>query len=42
MWTVADAYPDDGKRFILPADEKLIAFLELQRAIHAFEVNVSD
>jgi hypothetical protein len=28
---VADAYRDNGKRFIVTADEKLRAFLELQR-----------
>jgi hypothetical protein len=30
---VADAHRDDGKRFIVRADEKLAAFLELQSAI---------
>ena len=30
IW-VADAHRDDGKRFIVTADEKLGAFLELQR-----------
>jgi hypothetical protein len=28
---VADAHRDNGKRFIVSADEKLRAFLELQR-----------
>jgi hypothetical protein len=28
---VADAHRDDGKQFIVTADEKLTAFLELQR-----------
>jgi hypothetical protein len=28
---IADAHRDDGKRFIVTADEKLRAFLELQR-----------
>jgi hypothetical protein len=28
---VADAHRDNGKRFIVTADEKLTAFLELQR-----------
>jgi len=32
MWIV-DAHRDDGKRFIAPSDEKLTAFLELERAI---------
>jgi hypothetical protein len=30
---VADAHRDDGKRFIVRADEKLTAFLELESAI---------
>src|SRR5215467_2970758 len=30
----------DGKRFIVRAHEKLIEFLELQRAIHEFAVNL--
>jgi hypothetical protein len=29
-----------GKRFIVRADEILIAFLELQRAIHEFAVSL--
>jgi hypothetical protein len=28
-----------GKRFVVRADEKLTAFLELERAIHEFAVN---
>jgi hypothetical protein len=28
---VADAHRDDGKRFVVRADEKLSAFLELER-----------
>jgi hypothetical protein len=28
-----DAHRDDGKRFVAHADEKLTAFLELERAI---------
>jgi hypothetical protein len=32
IWIV-DAHRDDGKRFIVRADEKLTAFLELERAI---------
>jgi len=31
---VADAHPDDGKRFIVSADEKLTALLELERITH--------
>jgi len=30
---VADAHRDDGQRFIVRADEKLTAFLELESAI---------
>jgi hypothetical protein len=30
---VADAHRDDGKRFVVRADEKLTAFLELEAAI---------
>jgi hypothetical protein len=32
IWIV-DAHREDGKRFIAPSDEKLTAFLELDRAI---------
>jgi hypothetical protein len=32
MWIV-DAHRGDGQRFIVRADEKLAAFLELERAI---------
>jgi len=34
IW-IADAHRDDGKRFGVRADEKLIAFLELESAIRA-------
>jgi hypothetical protein len=30
---VADAHRDNGKRFVVRADEKATAFLELERAI---------
>ena len=30
---VADTHRDDGKRFIVRADEKLTALLELERAV---------
>jgi len=30
---IADAHRDDGKRFVVRADEKLTAFLELEVAI---------
>jgi hypothetical protein len=32
IW-IADAHRDEGKRFVVHADEKLTAFLELERAI---------
>jgi hypothetical protein len=31
-----DAHRDDGKRFVVRADEKLTAFLELRRAVRAY------
>jgi hypothetical protein len=34
IW-IADAHRDDGNRFILRADVKLTAFLELEAAIRA-------
>jgi len=39
IW-IADAHRDDGKRFIVRADEKLTAFTELETAIHKFAVNL--
>jgi len=38
IW-IADA-KRDGKRFVVRADEKLTAFLELERAIHHFAVSL--
>jgi hypothetical protein len=32
---VADAYRDNGKRFVVRTDEKLTTFLELESAIRA-------
>jgi hypothetical protein len=32
IW-ITDAHRDDGKRFVVRADEKLTAFLELESAI---------
>jgi hypothetical protein len=32
---IADAHRDDGKRFVVHADEKLTAFVELESAIRA-------
>jgi hypothetical protein len=34
IW-IADAHRDDGKRFVVRADEKLTAFVELEGAIRA-------
>jgi hypothetical protein len=34
IW-VADAHRDDGKRFVMRADEKLTAFLKLESAVCA-------
>ena len=38
IWIV-DAHRQ-RKRFVVPADEKLTAFVELQRAIHEFAVSL--
>ena len=32
IW-IADAHRDDGKHFVVHADEKLTAFVELERAV---------
>jgi hypothetical protein len=34
IW-IADAHRDDGKRFVVHADEKLTAFMELESTIRA-------
>ena len=39
IWIV-DAHRDDGKRFIVRAEEILTAFLEPERAIHQFAVSL--
>jgi len=39
IW-VADTHRDDGRRFIVHADEILTAFVELERAIHEFAVSL--
>jgi hypothetical protein len=39
IWIVG-AHRDDGKRFVVRAEEKLTAFVELQRAIHQFAVSL--
>jgi hypothetical protein len=36
IWIV-DAHRDDGKRFVVRADEKLTAFLELESVIQTFK-----
>jgi hypothetical protein len=38
---VADAHRGDGQRFVVHADEKLTAFLELERAIRPTSVELS-
>ena len=35
-----DAHRGDGKRFVVRADEKLTAFVELERAIYEFAVDL--
>ena len=37
IWNV-DAHRDDGKRFVVRADKKLSAFVELESAIDGFGV----
>ena len=39
IWIV-DAHRDDGKRFVVRADEKLTAFVELERTIYEFAVDL--
>ena len=34
---IVDAHRDDGKRFVVRADEKLAAFLGLESVIRAYE-----
>jgi len=36
IW-ITDAHRDDGKRYIVRADEKLTAFLELESAIRLLQ-----
>ena len=38
IW-VADAHGDDGKRFIVWADELLTAFMELEAAVEPFSAS---
>ena len=37
---IVDAHRDDGKRFIVRADEMLTTSVELERAIHKFAVDL--
>jgi hypothetical protein len=39
IW-IADAHRGDGKRLVVRANEKLTAFVELERAIQAFAVSL--
>jgi hypothetical protein len=39
---IADARRDDGKRFVVHADEKLTAFIELEAAIRGLRFSVFD
>ena len=40
IW-IADAHRGDGRRYVVHADEKLTAFVELESAIRAGSVGVS-
>ena len=40
--SIADAHRDDGKRFVVRADEKLTAFLELESAINQSKILAKD
>jgi hypothetical protein len=37
---IADAHRDDGRRFVVHADEKLTAFVELQSAVRAAKAEI--
>jgi hypothetical protein len=41
IW-IADAHRDDGKRFVMRADEKLSAFIELESAINQSKILAED
>jgi hypothetical protein len=41
IW-IADAHRGDGKRFVVRADEKLTAFLELESAINRSKILAKD
>jgi hypothetical protein len=38
---IADAHRDDGKRFVVRADEKLTAFVELEKITHELALSAS-
>jgi hypothetical protein len=38
---IADAHRDNGKRFVVRADEKLTAFLELEAAIRFVRIGLT-
>jgi len=38
IW-IADAHRGDGKRFVVRADEKLTAFVELEAAVELFSAS---
>jgi hypothetical protein len=37
---IADAHRDDGRRFVVRAEEKTVAFLELERVVRAAVASV--
>jgi hypothetical protein len=39
---IADAHRDNGKRFVVRADEKLTAFVELESVINQSKILVKD
>jgi len=39
MW-IADAHRHDGKRYVVRADEKLTAFVELESVIRPLRINL--
>jgi hypothetical protein len=41
IW-IADAHRDDGKRFVVRSEEKMTAFLELERACRLLRVLLSE
>jgi hypothetical protein len=38
---IEDAHRDDGKRFVVRADEKLTAFVELEKITHELALSAS-